>query len=69
MNLGICKAKRDAGIFVSDRLVHGSTSNIARTDRYTVISTYHAPADDERFDHDFSRPAKTGENRPVFEKN
>jgi hypothetical protein len=69
MDLGICKAKRDAGIFFSDRFVHGSTSNTICTDRYTAISTYHAPADDERFHLDFSRPAKTGENRPVFEKN
>jgi hypothetical protein len=48
-----CTVKRGTGIFFSDRLVHGSTSNIARTDRYTVINTYHAPADDEPFDLDF----------------
>jgi hypothetical protein len=49
----ICTVKRGAAIFFSDRLVHGSTSNTACTDRYTVISTYHAPADDEPFDLDF----------------
>lgn len=49
----ICTVKRGSAIFFSDRLVHGSTSNIALTDRYTVISTYHAPADDESFDLDF----------------
>jgi hypothetical protein len=49
----ICTVKRGSAIFFSDRLVHGSTSNIARADRYTVISTYHAPADDEPFDLGF----------------
>jgi hypothetical protein len=48
-----CTVKRGAAIFFSDRLVHGSTPNTACTDRYTVISTYHAPADDEPFDLDF----------------
>lgn len=49
----VCTVKRGAAIFFSDRFVHGSTSNIAGTDRYTVISTYQAPADDEPFDLDF----------------
>ena len=49
----VCTVKRGSAIFFSDRLVHGSTPNIARTDRYTIISTYHAPADDESFDLDF----------------
>jgi hypothetical protein len=49
----ICTVKRGAAIFFSDRLVHGSTSNSAATDRYTVISTYQTPADDELFDLDF----------------
>jgi hypothetical protein len=48
-----CIVKRGTAIFFSDRLVHGSTSNTARIDRYTVISTYHAPAVDEPFDLDF----------------
>ena len=48
-----CTVKCGAAIFFSDRLVHGSTSNTACKDRYTVISTYHAPADDEPFDLDF----------------
>ncbi|CAF2717728.1 unnamed protein product [Rotaria sp. Silwood2] len=49
-----CIVKRGSAIFFSDRLVHGSTPNLARKDRYTIISTYHAPADDEKFDLDFS---------------
>ncbi|CAF1057278.1 unnamed protein product [Adineta steineri] len=49
----ICTVKRGAGIFFSDRLVHGSTTNSASIDRYTVISTYHASADDEPFDLSF----------------
>ena len=46
----VCNVKRGAAIFFSDRLVHGSTPNSAGIDRYTVISTYQAPADDEPFD-------------------
>ena len=46
----VCAVKRGTAIFLSDRLVHGSMSNTAQKDRYTVISTYHAPADDENFD-------------------
>ena len=49
----ICTVKRGSAIVFSDRLVHGSTSNVARTDRYTIISTYHAPAEDEPFDLGF----------------
>jgi hypothetical protein len=49
----ICTVKRGSAIFFSDRLVHGSAPNTACTDRYTIISTYHAPADDEPFDLDF----------------
>lgn len=48
-----CIVKRGSGIFFSDRLVHGSTSNSACADRYTIISTYQAPGDDEPFDLDF----------------
>jgi hypothetical protein len=48
-----CAIKRGTGIIFSDRLVHGSTSNTAGTDRYAIISTYHAPALDEPFDLDF----------------
>ncbi|UJR36835.1 hypothetical protein I4U23_029548 [Adineta vaga] len=49
----ICSVKRGTGIFFSDQLVHGSTKNDAGIDRYTVINTYHAPADDEPFDLGF----------------
>ena len=49
----ICEVKRGAAIFFSDRLVHGSTSNVACIDRYTVISTFHSPAADEPFDVGF----------------
>ena len=49
----ICTVKRGSAIVFSDLLVHGSTSNVARTDRYTIISTYHAPTDDEPFDLGF----------------
>lgn len=49
----VCTVKRGSAIFFSDRLVHGSTTNTARIDRYTIISTYQAPADDEPFDLDF----------------
>ncbi|CAF0766784.1 unnamed protein product [Rotaria sordida] len=48
-----CAVKRGSAVFFPDRLVHGSTPNSACKDRYTVISTYHAPADDEKFDLDF----------------
>lgn len=50
----VCNVQRGAGIFFSDRLVHGSTANHAGIDRYTVISTYHAPAGDEPFDLAFN---------------
>lgn len=48
-----CAIKRGSVIVFSDRLVHGSTRNTAGRDRYAIISTYHAPADDEPFDLDF----------------
>ncbi|MFM1850463.1 MAG: hypothetical protein RIS54_147 [Verrucomicrobiota bacterium] len=48
-----CSIKRGTAIIFSDRLVHGSTSNTAGTDRYAIISTYHAPAPDEAFDLEF----------------
>ncbi|MDB6170287.1 MAG: phytanoyl-CoA dioxygenase [Verrucomicrobia bacterium] len=48
-----CAIRRGTGIVFSDRLVHGSTPNAAGTDRYAIISTYHAPAPDEPFDLDF----------------
>ena len=48
-----CNIKRGTAIVFSDRLVHGSTPNTAGKDRYAIISTYHAPADDEAFDLEF----------------
>lgn len=48
-----CEIKRGSVIIFPDRLVHGSTSNKNRTDRFTVISTYHAAAADEPFDLSF----------------
>jgi ectoine hydroxylase-related dioxygenase (phytanoyl-CoA dioxygenase family) len=49
----VCTARRGAAVIFSDRLVHGSTPNTARKDRYVIISTYQAPAADEPFDLDF----------------
>ena len=48
-----CAVPRGSAIFFSDRTVHGSCPNTAGTDRYTIISTYHAPAADEPFDLSF----------------
>lgn len=48
-----CAIKRGTAVIFSDRLVHGSTSNTAGTDRYAIIGTYHSPARDEPFDLDF----------------
>lgn len=49
----ICEVPRGSAIFFSDRLVHGSCENRAGQDRYSLISTYHAPAPDEEFDRQF----------------
>jgi ectoine hydroxylase-related dioxygenase (phytanoyl-CoA dioxygenase family) len=48
-----CELKRGGAIFFSDRLAHASCPNTAGVDRYTIISTYHAPAEDEPLDKDF----------------
>ncbi len=48
-----CAIERGTAIVFSDRLVHGSTRNTSGRDRFAIISTYHAPAADEPFDHDF----------------
>jgi ectoine hydroxylase-related dioxygenase (phytanoyl-CoA dioxygenase family) len=50
----ICELKRGGAIFFSDRTVHASCENKAGLDRYAIISTYHAPAEDEEFDKQFS---------------
>jgi len=52
-NVTVCEITRGTAIFFSDRLVHGSTPNTAGTDRYAIISTYHAPGEDEPFDKGF----------------
>ena len=49
----ICEIPRGSAVIFSDRLVHGSCTNTASADRYTIISTYHAPAADETFDEQF----------------
>jgi len=48
-----CAINRGTAVVFSDRVVHGSTPNIAGRDRYAIISTYHAPGADESFDLDF----------------
>lgn len=48
-----CELKRGGAVFFSDRLAHASCPNTAGLDRYTIISTYHAPAADEAFDGQF----------------
>jgi ectoine hydroxylase-related dioxygenase (phytanoyl-CoA dioxygenase family) len=49
-----CAVPRGSAVFFSDRLVHGSCPNTSGEDRYTIISTYHAPAPDEEFDRQFA---------------
>lgn len=49
----VCEIERGTAVFFTDRLVHGSTENTAGTDRYAIISTYHAPGEDEPFDLGF----------------
>lgn len=49
----ICEAVRGSAIFFSDRTVHASCTNPSGQDRYAIISTYHAPAEDEPFDKHF----------------
>ncbi len=49
----ICEIRKGGAIFFSDRLVHGSCTNLSGQDRYAIISTYHAPQEDEEFDKHF----------------
>lgn len=49
----VCELPRGSAVFFSDRLVHASCPNPSGRDRYTIISTYHAPAEDEPFDKGF----------------
>jgi ectoine hydroxylase-related dioxygenase (phytanoyl-CoA dioxygenase family) len=53
MPVTVCEVPRGSAVIFSDRLVHGSTTNTARRDRYVIIGTYQAPAADEPFDLDF----------------
>ena len=46
----ICELPQGSAIVFSDRLLHASCPNSAGVDRYSLISTYHAPAPDEAFD-------------------
>lgn len=49
----ICNIPKGSAVFFSDQLVHGSCSNNEGLDRYAIISTYHAPGEDEVFDLNF----------------
>lgn len=49
----VVEMTRGSALYFSDRLPHSSTPNVAGTDRYAIISTYHEPADDEEFDLGF----------------
>ncbi len=48
----ICVLPQGGAIFFSDRLLHASCPNRAGTDRYSLISTYHAPGE-EAIDRNF----------------
>ncbi len=48
-----CPLPQGGAIVFSDRLLHASCSNSAGVDRYSLISTYHAPFPEEPFDMDF----------------
>ncbi len=50
----ICELPRGSAVIFSDRTVHASCPNTAGADRFTIISTYHAPAEDEPFDTQFA---------------
>lgn len=49
----ICELPAGGAIFFSDRLLHASMPNTSGADRFSLISTYHAPASDEEFDLQF----------------
>jgi ectoine hydroxylase-related dioxygenase (phytanoyl-CoA dioxygenase family) len=50
----VCELPVGGVIVFSDRLLHASCPNTAGTDRYCLISTYHAPFPEEAFDLDFT---------------
>ncbi len=49
----ICEIPRGSAIFFSDQLLHASCPNDSGADRYSIISTYHAPGE-EPFDQNFT---------------
>ena len=49
----ICEMPAGSMLFFSDRLPHASTANTSGTDRYAIISTYHATGFEEPFDRHF----------------
>jgi ectoine hydroxylase-related dioxygenase (phytanoyl-CoA dioxygenase family) len=49
----VCPLLQGGVIIFSDRLLHASCPNTDGGDRYSLISTYQAPADDEPFDLHF----------------
>ena len=49
----ICSLPQGGVIVFSDRLLHASCPNTDGGERYSLISTYHAPAPDEAFDQHF----------------
>lgn len=49
----VCELPIGGAIFFSDRLLHASMPNTSGADRFSLISTYHAPAGDEEFDLQF----------------
>ena len=53
-NVITCEMKAGSALFFSDRLPHSSTPNSNGNDRYAIISTYHAPAPEEKFDTHFA---------------
>ena len=48
-----CEMSAGSLLIFSDLLPHASTENTAGADRYAIISTYHASAEDEPFDLQF----------------
>lgn len=50
----ICALSQGGAIVFADRLLHASCPNSAGLDRYSLISTYHAPSADEPFDMGFT---------------
>jgi hypothetical protein len=57
----VCSLSQGGVIVFSDRLLHASCPNTDGGDRYSLISTYHAPAPDEPFDENFpARHVLTG---------